>query len=80
MFHVMVVRLGGRIQHAASVQEILTKYGCSIKTRLGLHEAGGVCANDGLLILQLADDEAENEALEKELNGLEGVTAKRLSL
>ena len=80
MFHVMVVRLSGRMQHAAGVQEVLTKHGCSIKTRLGLHEAGGVCANDGLMILQLTDDDAENKALDAELNAIEGVTAKMLSL
>ena len=36
------------------VQGILTEYGCSIKTRLGLHEASeDFCSASGLIILEL---------------------------
>ena len=36
------------------VQEILTEYGCSIKTRLGLHEASeDFCSGSGVIILEL---------------------------
>ena len=36
---IMGIQVGDREQEAVKVQELLTKQGCIIKTRLGLHEA-----------------------------------------
>ncbi len=35
---ILGVQVTNRIKNALEVQEILTKFGCNIKTRLGLHE------------------------------------------
>ena len=32
------IKINDRIKEAGKVQQVLTDYGCSIKTRLGLHE------------------------------------------
>lgn len=74
--NIMVVKIGSRKTTSVQVQEVLSKFGCSIKTRLGLHEAGDVCSQEGLLILQLVGDKDEMAALEKALNQMEDVKAK----
>ncbi|OHD58189.1 MAG: hypothetical protein A2014_12505 [Spirochaetes bacterium GWF1_49_6] len=37
---VMVVRIEKRAKEAVKVQEVLTKYGCNISARFGIHETG----------------------------------------
>jgi hypothetical protein len=78
--NIMVVKIGARLENATSVQEVLSKFGCSIKTRLGLHEADSVCSNEGVLILQLTGDREEMLGLEKALNAMESVKAKMVIL
>lgn len=68
------IEIGDRESDALKVQEALTKYGCIIKTRLGLHEAGNLCSSKGLIILEFINgNEAEIEKLEKELMECETV-------
>lgn len=53
----------------ASVQKILTSYGCNIRTRLGVNEVFfGEPA--GLIILELKGDEKQRILLEKDLKAL----------
>lgn len=78
--NIMAVLINHRSKKAPEVQNVLTKHGCAIKMRLGLHETDNVCSEEGLVLLQLAGDENENKALESELNALEGITAKTLSI
>jgi hypothetical protein len=75
-FKIMLVKVSHRVQEANEMQGVLTKYGCNIKVRLGLHEAGNACSNQGLIILQLAGIDGEINAFEKELCGIDGVSAK----
>lgn len=77
---IMVIKISGRRTKAPSVQEVLTQFGCSIKVRLGLHEAGDVCSDEGILILQLTGDKDEMKGLEKALNKMDGVQAKMVIL
>jgi hypothetical protein len=58
---------------AVKVQEILTKYGCSIKTRLGLHETSTeFCATYGLLLLETFGDKTEIDKMIEELRIIDG--------
>ncbi len=80
---VMVLLISTRRETAVKVQEILTEYGCIIKTRLGIHD--GVldkCSEVGLVILELVGDDKDIEGLQNKLSGIKGVTSKivRLSL
>jgi hypothetical protein len=62
-----------------AVQRLLTEYGCSIRTRLGLHEADqGFCSPNGLLVLEMTDDEKTADALAAKLNAVEGVEVKKM--
>lgn len=52
--------LHDRIQTASKVQELLTKYGCEINTRLGLHVASdNTCSKNGLILLEFVDNADE---------------------
>lgn len=75
---VMAVVINHRSNKAPKVQEVFTKYGCNIKMRVGLHEAGDVCSEEGLILLQLTGGKEEVNELEKQLNDIEGVRAKTL--
>lgn len=73
--NIMIIRVNQRMHSAEQLQKVFSRYGCSIKTRLGLHEAGDVCATDGLILLQLVRGADDLNAFRNELNDLEGVTA-----
>jgi metal-responsive CopG/Arc/MetJ family transcriptional regulator len=79
-YTIMAVLVNYRSRYAGEIQQILTRYGCLIKVRLGLHEAGNVCSENGLIILQLDGEKGEIIAFHDELNGIEGVTAKIMEI
>ncbi len=61
MAHTIIgICLKNRTHQAAGLQEILTRYGCSIKTRIGLHDvAEGQCAPGGVILLEVINKEEE---------------------
>ena len=76
---IIAIKINGRTAKAPSVQEILTKYGCNIKTRVGFHEADETqCSTDGILILQLLGKEEDIRSMFSELKALEGVIPKMI--
>lgn len=79
-YTIMAVLIENRKAKAIAVQDLFTKYGCSIKMRLGLHETTNVCAEDGLVILQLTGSDEEIKGLESELNALVGVKTELITL
>lgn len=74
---VMGINVSNRHEVAAKVQGVLTSYGCSIRTRLGLNESSddhfGV---GGLIILELDGDEKEWEAMKKDLAEISDIEVK----
>lgn len=77
---IMGIQVGDREHEAVKVQELLTKHGCFIKTRLGLHDASTVsCSSKGLILLEfLPDTQNEIDAIESELSLLESVTVRKM--
>ncbi|MFH1240474.1 MAG: hypothetical protein V1672_04640 [Candidatus Diapherotrites archaeon] len=75
---VMIVKVNDRKKSAISIQKVLTKYGCGIETRVGLHESTKMCANAGIIILQLTGTKKENTLLKIHLSKISGVKAKIL--
>ena len=77
---ILGIQVGDRVHEAVKVQELLTKYGCVIKTRLGLHEASSNnCSSNGLIILEfLPESEKEIGLIEAELSALETVTVRKM--
>lgn len=81
MYTIMALKINQRVQKAVDVQNLLTKYGCVIKVRLGLHEAtGDACSNEGLILLQLSEDTEEVRRFQQELSKIEGVTQKTIEI
>lgn len=80
-YYVIGIRMDNRVANAVNFQQVLTKNGCKIRARLGLHEASeNACANDGLIVLQPCGEKEEIEQLVQELNELDGITAKLIDL
>jgi hypothetical protein len=80
-YQLVAIKIGSREDTATQVQKVLTGFGCNIKVRLGLHDLPeNACSPSGLVILQTTADEAALSAFLSELNEMEDVTAKSLSL
>ncbi len=77
---IMAVSISKRTAEAVEVQQVLTRHGCIIKLRVGLHEAGDVCADDGLVLLHLCGTKKEVAALKADLGRIKGVKAKTLTV
>ncbi|MCM1992589.1 hypothetical protein [Oceanirhabdus seepicola] len=76
---IMAIAINPRTKSAPTVQEILTKHGCIIKTRLGLHETSeATCSQRGLILLQLRPDAENIEKLKADLTNIEGVTVNTM--
>lgn len=73
------VHIQNRGENAVRVQQLLTEYGCNIKTRLGLHEVDETyCSTGGVLLLELVGDQAKCEALRDKLNAIDGIEVKEI--
>lgn len=78
---IMAITIDPRTSHAPQVQTVLTKHGCIIRTRLGLHEVRSAsCSETGLIILHIHSELDEVKTLEKELLDVEGVKVKYMTL
>lgn len=78
---ILLILIGNRKDEAVKVQQILTGWGCMIKTRLGIHD--GVlenCADSGLVILELVGEDEKKQELSRKLSVLPGVSAKLIDL
>ncbi len=73
MTTIVGVRLDNRLETAVEFQKILTKFGCIIKTRLGLHEVSEEkCAHNGIVLLEVIDDK-ESKYMEEALSDIQGI-------
>lgn len=78
---IMGVVIDLRSKNAQKVQEVLTKHGCIIKIRLGLHEVSEEeCTEHGLVILNLMNKQKEIDALKEELLSIDGVRVNVMSV
>jgi hypothetical protein len=73
------VHVTDRVRRAGQVQQVLSEYGCSIKTRLGLHPVDeNVCSPNGLILLELFGDDAPCRTLVDKLTAIEGVEVQQM--
>ena len=76
---ILGVRITSKVKDTIAVQEILTRYGCVIKTRLGLHETDDSGqSRGGLLILELTGAADEMDHFEQALRGVGGMELQRM--
>lgn len=77
---IMAIRCDNRRENADELQKVLTAFGCSIRMRLGIHETGDVCANEGLILLHLVDQPGEIEKFEAALDAMDGIRFKTMEV
>ena len=73
------IHIPERSEKIEEIQNVLTKFGCSIRTRLGLHkpvESNGT--GEGTILLELAGDPVEFRKLERSLKGIPGLEVKKM--
>lgn len=75
---VVAVKIGRRSESAPKVQEVLTRYGCIIMARMGIHELS--CQEEGLILLVVCGTEAERAAFLDELKAVPSVTVRAMEL
>jgi len=76
---ILGIHITDRVKEAKDIQLILTKFGCSIKTRLGLHEVKEeFCSSTGLILLELTGNRDEFPKLENELLKVEGIEVRKM--
>lgn len=76
----VLIKVGSRNAHASEVQGVLSKYGCHIAVRLGLHEiTDESCANDGLIILQVKPDKDAINGMISELKAIKDIEVKSIN-
>lgn len=76
---ILGILIPNRVENAPQVQNVLTKFGCNIKTRLGLHETNEkTCSTSGLIVLELFGEEAACIDLEKQLRAIKGIQVQKM--
>ena len=76
---ILGIQITDRLTKAPEVQKIFSKYGCNIKTRLGLHEVNeNACSSSGLVLLEMFGKEEEILRMEKDLKAIEGIRVQKM--
>ena len=78
---IMAILQEKRVETALKVQDVLTKYGCYIRVRLGLHDSAvNECSNSGMIILQLCGEDLAISDMQSELEAIPSVKVKYMTL
>ena len=78
---IMAILQEKRVETALKVQDVLTKYGCYIRVRLGLHDSAvNECSNSGMIILQLCAEDLVISEMQNELQAIPSVKVKYMTL
>jgi hypothetical protein len=76
---ILGIHISDRVKNAGLIQPVLTKFGCTIRTRLGLHDVTEeYCSSTGMILLELTGDPKEYVKLENELLKIEGLDVKKM--
>ena len=77
---ILGIRLRDRNQLAPNLQEVLTRHGCCIRTRIGLHEVSDeICSPVGTILLELHGRPEDLAALEGDLRACEGLALQKMT-
>jgi hypothetical protein len=73
------IHIPAKSERIEEVQKVLTKFGCSIRTRLGLHDTGRPEGEQGgIILLELTGDPVEFKKLERALRAIPGQEIKKM--
>ena len=77
---ILGLHITDRVNEVGLVQDVLTKFGCVIKTRLGLHDVDeAYSGSDGIILLELTGDAEEFVKLENALRKINGLKVQKMS-
>ena len=77
--HIFGIQVNQRTEKAPAVQAVLTKFGCNIRTRLGIHEADSAsCSPSGVILIDVFGTPEQVEECYRELGALPGVALQRM--
>lgn len=81
MKNIIIISVQQRKNVSGAVQEILSEYGCLIKTRLGITDSTAKkCSQTGLIILEFLGNKREINLMSKKLSKIDGVAVKSVSI
>ncbi len=81
MKNIVIISVEHRKNTAVAVQEVLSEYGCLIKTRLGITDSTPKkCSQTGLIILEFLGNKREVTLMTKKLSKIVGVVVKAVSI
>ena len=81
MKNIIIISVQHRKNVSVAVQEVLSEYGCLIKTRLGITDSTPKkCSQTGLIILEFLGNKREVTLMTKKLSKLSGVKVKAVSI
>ena len=77
---ILGVKIPNRLSTSPIFQDVISKYGCIIKTRIGLHNnCKNVCASHGIIILEIVEG-SDVAPLKKALTTIDGITIDSMHL
>lgn len=80
MTTILGIKLYERVSTAPDFQTILSQYGCSIKTRIGLHSVSdGVCATNGIVLIEFIGNDETLASFEEELKSLGNIEIQKMT-
>lgn len=81
MTNIIGIKLAQRLENSQPFQEIITKYGCNIKTRIGLHNIeNNTCSSDGIILLEFIGEEKTLLSMLEKLKKIESIKIKTMEL
>lgn len=77
---ILGVLLRKRTITSTAFQEVLSKHGCNIKTRIGIHNANNnVCSPEGVILLDVIGEEADIQNIENDLKSIDGAEVQKMA-
>ena len=77
---ILGVKLPNRLTTSPVFQDVISKYGCLIKSRIGLHSnCSSVCASHGIILLEIVEG-SEIVELKKALLSIDGIVLDSMTL
>jgi len=73
------IKLPNRISTSPVFQDIISKYGCIIRTRVGLHNDCNMCSGHGIILLEVTEN-ADVTHLKEALLSIDGITIDSMTL
>lgn len=74
---ILGIKLSDKQNNAIEFQQILTKFNCIIKTRVGINSSSIFCSSLGIILLHIEDEE-KSIKMEKELIEISGIEIQRM--